>query len=359
MTVTYKDRWQAIRAWGLGGSYFSNATNKLSWVTRMLILALTASCAHAASNALPPEAQLALHSGGQAVIYSLEPWDDPEKKVPRLHGFEILGQATLNPAQASSAVAAFDVAIRGFDNVIAACFDPRHAIRIQANGHTYDFLLCYSCHQLEVYRDDKALGGAGAAGSPKKLNELLASLHIPLSHSLEALQASEREEQKKTAEALKRWLPQMPASIRHVWDVNAQFRMGMNPYGKALSDLNDALKAEIPDRRERIRRLLVLYGSGEGPWSGFGAYELISDDLLQDYATEDIVAVAQAPDANDALLEGAARYLCGWNFSRHHPQDFKLIPTQLKARLLEHTLHSGDLEDDERRKCAMQVFGGR
>jgi len=330
---------------------------KLSWVARMLVLVFTAQCAHAGFNALPAEAQQSLHSGGHAVLYSLEPWGDPEKKVARFHGFEILGQSELSPAQESSAVAAFDAAIAGFDGAIASCFDPRVAIRIQANGHTYDFLLCYSCHQLEMYRDNKSLPGIGAAGSPKALNELLTSLRVPLSHSLEDMQVSQQEEQKKFDEGMKRWLLVMPASIRRVWDVDQQFRMGMNPYGKKLADLKDALQAEIPDRDVRIRRLLVLYGSGVGPWSGFPAYEDITDVLLQDFPTEQVVAVAQAPNANDALLEGAARYLAGWDSRHRYPQGLALIPAQLKVRLLEHTLHSGDPEDQDRRERAMHAFG--
>jgi hypothetical protein len=330
-----------------------------TWITPVLALVLTAQCARADTNALPAEAQKALHSGGPAIVYSLEPWSDPKKNVARLHGFEILGQSELTSVQESSAVTAFDTAIAGFDGMVAACFDPRHAIRIQANGHTYDFLLCYSCHQVEVYRDEELLGGAGAAGSPKVLNDLLASLQVPLSHSLEEMQAKQEKEQKKTDEAKKRWLLVMPMSMRRVWDVDKQFQMGMDPYGKALDNLKKALEAEIPDRDERIRRLLVLYGSGMGPWTGYPAYEDISSELLQDYPTEQIVAVVQVSNPDDALLEGAARYFAGWEFWRRHPKDLASVPTQLKERLLIHTMAYGDPEDSDRRERAVHAFQGR
>lgn len=327
-----------------------------SWIVPTLVLACTAQCAHAGSNTLPDEVQQALHSGGHAELYSLEPWEVPDKKTAKFHGYEILGRSGLSPDQEFTAVAAFDAAITGFDGAIAACFDPRHAIQIRTNGHTYDFLLCYSCQQLDVYRDGKSLAAVGATGSPNVLNELLTSLHIPLSHSLEDMEASKQEEQKKSDEGMKRWLPVMPASIRRVWDVDQQFRMGICPSRKPLGDLKEALQAEIPDRDARIRRLLVLYGSGTGPWSGFPEYECISEVLLQDYPTEHIVAVAQAPDASDAMLEGAARYLGGWDLAHRHPQDLRLIPAQLKKRLLEHTLRTGDPEDADRRERAMHAF---
>ncbi|MEO7325000.1 MAG: hypothetical protein ABIW82_09250 [Dokdonella sp.] len=321
-----------------------------------LALVFTAQCAHAGSNTLPAEVQQALHSGGHAVLYSLEPWEAPDKKTAKFHGYEILGRSELSPTQEATAVAAFDAAITGFDGAVAACFDPRHAIRIRTNGHAYDFLLCYSCQQLEIYRDDKSLVFVGAAGSPKVLNELLTSLHVRLSHSLEDLQASQREQQRKFDEGMKRSRLVMPTSIARVWDVDKQFQMGICPVGKPLADLKEALQAEIPGRDARIRRLLVLYGSGAGPWSGFPGYEDISDVLLRDYPTEQIVAVAQAPDVNDALLEGAARYLGGWDLVQRHPHDLDLVPAQLKKLLLEHTLHSGDPEDADRRERAMHAF---
>ncbi|MFC5740809.1 hypothetical protein [Dyella tabacisoli] len=330
-----------------------------AFVTRILSIVLLAAPAfvYARPNVLSAEVAAALHSGGSAVLYSLEPWADPEEKVARLQSFEILGQSPLNPSQRANAVAAIDSAIAGFDNIVAACFDPRHALRIQANGHTYDFLLCYSCHQLEIYRDSHLLESVGAAGSPAALNELMNSLHVPLSHSLEDSLASQREQQKKYDEGMRRWLPAMPTSIRRVWDTDPQFRMGMNPHGKALDDLKSALQAEVADRDERIRRLLTLNGSGVGPWSGYPAYEDIANALLLDFPTERIVTVAQSPGAEDALLEGAARYFAGWGFKRYHPQDVDLIPAHLKGLLLEHTLHSGDPKDDDRLDRATQAFG--
>lgn len=338
---------------------WANPGRVSSFIGRILLCVLLAAAPHARAqpNVLSAEAKAALHSGGPAILYSLEPWADPDEKAARLHNFEILGQSPLSVSQRSTAVEAIDAAIAGFDNVVASCFDPRHALRIQSNGHTYDFLLCYSCHQLEIYRDDKWLESLGAAGSPAVLNALLDSLRVPLSHSLEDSIASQREQQKTFDGGMKRWLPTMPVSIRHAWDTSPQFRMGMNPYGKALSDLEKSLQEEIPDLDERIRRLLTMYGSGVGPWSGYPAYEDISADLLKDIPTEQVIAVAERSDASGAVLEGAARYFVGWSFRHYHPQDFALLPEKLKGVLLEHTLHSGDPKDEERRESATKAFG--
>lgn len=321
-----------------------------------LMLASSVAVASDGLNALPAEAAQALHSNGSAIIYSLEPWEDPDKEGARLQQYEILGQSDLTDAQRSIAVGAFDSAIAGWDGNVAACFDPRHALRIQYKGHAYDFLLCYSCHQMAVFRDGKLLGGVGAAGSPKVLNDLMTSLRLPLSHSLEDMERSQKAEDARNEAGLKRFLAAMPSSIKPFWDADADFRSGGPSLGKSMEDLRAAFTAANPDRDAAIRTLLVWFGSGNGRWSGFPGYEDVVGQLLLDYPTDRIIAAAQAPDASDALLEGAARYLAGWDFSKRHPQDMALIPVSLKQRLLEHTLRTGDAADDDRRDRAKHAF---
>lgn len=321
-----------------------------------LMLASSTAVASNGPNALPAEATQALHSNGNAIIYSLEPWEKPGKQVTRLQRYEILGQSDLTDAQRSIAVGAFDSAIAGWDGNVAMCFDPRHALRIQFKGHAYDFLLCYSCHQIEVFRDGKPFGGAGAAGSPKVLNDLMTSLQLPLSHSLEDMEKSQEAEHARNEAGLKRFLAAMPPSIKPFWDTDADFRSGAPSLGKPMEDLRAAFTSANPDRDAAIQTLLVWFGSGNGRWSGFPGYEDVANQLLLEYPTDRIIAAAQAPNASDALLEGAARYLAGWYFSKRHPQDMALVPASLKQRLLEHTLHTGDAGDDDRRDRAKHAF---
>jgi hypothetical protein len=114
----------------------------------------------------------------------LEPWAEPTKNDKTLESYKILGQTTLTGKQAAIAIAAFESAIlkngRAFG---AACFDPRHAIRVDFSGHTYDFLLCYACGYLYVYCDGKNTATLDAGGSPHDLNSLLTAANVPLSKS--------------------------------------------------------------------------------------------------------------------------------------------------------------------------------
>ncbi|MEG3789156.1 hypothetical protein V1318_03385 [Lysobacter sp. CCNWLW3] len=317
---------------------------------------LASSCAVASdlANALPAEATQALHSTGHAVIYSLEPWADPDKNVVRLQGYQILGRSDLSDAQRSIAVGAFDSALAGWEGAIAACFDPRHALRIQFEGHAYDFLLCYSCQQVEVFRDGKMIGGAGITGSPEVLNDLMTSLQLPLSHSLEDMEKGQQAEIARIEAGQKRFLAAMPPSIKPFWDADANLQSGIPPL--PMADLRAAFTSANPDRDAAIRVLLVWFGSGTGRWSGFPGYEDIAGQLLLDYPTDRIVAVAQAADTSEALLEGAARYFAGWGFSKRHPLDIALVPASLKQRLLEHTLRTGDVDDEDRRDRAKHAF---
>jgi hypothetical protein len=50
---------------------------------------------------------------------------------------------------------AFVEGVRNHDGTIARCFTPRHGIRV-TNGNTItDFVICFACKQVVVFRDDK------------------------------------------------------------------------------------------------------------------------------------------------------------------------------------------------------------
>src|ERR1700678_1341246 len=133
-------------------------------------------------NKLPIDAADALHAPEKVILYSLEPWS--LGTTNNLQGFKILGQATLDGKQAVAAAAAFESALCKKERKWEVlCFDPRHAIRVKSKGHTFDFLLCYTCGYLYIYRDNNMISELDAKGSPKVLNALLTANNIPLSKS--------------------------------------------------------------------------------------------------------------------------------------------------------------------------------
>lgn len=155
-----------------------------------LILALAASPVAALSEDLgtfSPEAAQALQHAKAVTLYSLEPTNRSEPPARSLHHFAVLGKTSLSGDQAGEAIAAFraamDAAAKRDVVMVAACFEPRHAISISAGGHRYDYLLCYACGSLEVFRDGKLISDVLATGSPERLNDLLRAKGVPLSMS--------------------------------------------------------------------------------------------------------------------------------------------------------------------------------
>ena len=139
-------------------------------------------------NNLPDEAVAALKTGTKFLLFSLEPEIDRDILAPKPkpeeshHGFKILGSTELVDATSrSSAVAAITDAVRDFNGVLAKCFEPRHSVRVIAdNGTTYDFVACFQCHQIYVYRGKERIDTAGMTGSQKRLDDLLVKAKVPL-----------------------------------------------------------------------------------------------------------------------------------------------------------------------------------
>lgn len=304
----------------------------------LLLTALViASPAAGGENELPAAAEQALRAPGKVVLYSLEPWEEPAAKGEVLQGFTVLGRTELDRQQSAKAVTAFQSAISGWDGLMAMCFDPRHAIRVTTAAHTYDFLLCYACHQLYVYENDKLLASIGASGSPKVLNELLSAAKVPLSQTDTE---EDRAAQQKAADAAEaRWRSAMPKSILPLWA--SAMRDELSP---DLEPLRTAIGREFPDTRQRILALFTWFGSGAGPWSGFPSYESVPEELLLDLPTPDLVAATQAQGLTEQQLEGAARLFGGWEFGQRRPNDRNTLPADLKKRLLDHSLKSTDAD---------------
>ena len=156
-----------------------------------------------------------------------------------------------------------------------------------------------------------------------------------------------------------RWWAVMPTSIRPLVE-----RMNADGdwYGsfqefkeKEREPLQAALTGQFPDKRQRIKALYAWFGSGSGYWSGYPSYEEMAEDLLLDYSTDDLLDAALAGPLSEAQTEGAARLFAGWFFQRDRPDDLKLLPPELKSRLLEHSLKTA-INDDKKGR-AERAFG--
>lgn len=141
----------------------------------------------------------------------------------------------------------------------------------------------------------------------------------------------------------------MPESIKPLWNWE-KVRNEAIPEGVPL--YRAALAKEFPATADRIKALFGWFGSGEGPWTGFGSYETIPEALLLDFGSPDLVAAAQTENLTEAQSEGAARLFSGWSFSRDRADDLKTLPVDLKKKLLNHVLKTSDKDKLARAKQA-------
>jgi len=311
-------------------------------VVLLVVLSLEA---RADATHLPKEVANALHAARSASLYSLEPWAEPGDTAPKLHGFKILGKATISGDDYLTAVREFESSVSRGENAMAACFDPRHALRVRSGRHSYDLLLCYACHLLYIYRDGKILASLGAGGSGKALNLLLTTKRVQISTSYNEEAEAEREKQAALSE--RRWHDSMPKSISQLWAGSLQHERASN-----MPLIRGALSEEYPDTEDRILALLSWYGSGAGPWSGFPSYEIVAEELLLDYPTEALVAPLERDGLTQSQTEGAARLFGGWTFSHRRSGELDKLPATLKRKLLEHSLKSTDPDKLGRAKRA-------
>lgn len=149
------------------------------------------------SEKIPNDVLQALHSPVHVILYSIDPApyqviEDLKQKQPAsgaplaklqaFHDFHILGGVNLDGPRASAAAGAFQSAFAppSRKKEMYSCFRPRHGLRVESGGHEYDFLLCYECKSIEVFRDGQGIYGDSVIGSPEVLNALLAEAKIPL-----------------------------------------------------------------------------------------------------------------------------------------------------------------------------------
>ncbi|MEZ0385974.1 MAG: hypothetical protein ACAI34_02820 [Verrucomicrobium sp.] len=149
-----------------------------------------------------------------------------------------------------------------------------------------------------------------------------------------------------------RWQAAMPQSLRQYWEKGEMYQSEAHRSGQRFLQV---IEKEHPDVHKRLLALFTWFGSGEGPWSGYAAYEGCAEAILLEHSTADLVAAAQDGNLSDAQVEGAARLFGGWDFSKLRPDDLKLLPATLKKKLLDHSLMSKDTDKLDRAKVAFGV----
>lgn len=86
------------------------------------------------------------------------PEGNPQKKK-EFHGYEILAEVTVSSGNQRKGAAAFlGSKLHWSEFRKAACFNPRHGMKLVSGKRTLEFLICFECWQVDVYEGGKGLG---------------------------------------------------------------------------------------------------------------------------------------------------------------------------------------------------------
>jgi hypothetical protein len=157
------------------------------------------------------------------------------------------------------------------------------------------------------------------------------------------------ESQQKAVLARQKWDAAMPEALRGV-----RVKTDIIGHIDNLAPLTKALEKSMPEPKQRILTLLHWYGSGAGPWSGFYGYENQAMNLLMTFKTTDLLSAVDGVELSTTQTEGLARLLAGWDFGQERPNDLKLVPAELKSKLLKHALASDDKDKRGRARHAFE-----
>jgi hypothetical protein len=101
--------------------------------------------------------------------------------TPQFHFYYILGQTRITEPQTQKKLTeALQAGARGRASP-AACFDPRHGIRVTRSGTVIDIVICFECSQAKVYVNNVADEDFLTTSSPEAVfDEVLKSAGVPL-----------------------------------------------------------------------------------------------------------------------------------------------------------------------------------
>ncbi len=153
----------------------------LSFLSAALLFAF-AGCSLAADPTIPAEPLKALQEGKSFELFSLDPKEPPPKDGEKFHGWQILGSTKLEADKAKLLVEALEAGVaENNDGIAAACFNPRHGIRVVLDGKTYDFVICFECYQVAWHVGEEKSGSFLTTASPQaKFDAVLKEAKVKL-----------------------------------------------------------------------------------------------------------------------------------------------------------------------------------
>ena len=136
----------------------------------------------ATGDSMPAYAADALRDGSAFQLLSLDPSYLNAEQCPNdFHNWNALGSTPVSTIDRTKLVDSLIASVPENPGAIAACFNPRHGIRVVHENQQFDFVICFECLQIYWYIDDERQPTILTSGSPlPAFNDVLRSSLIPL-----------------------------------------------------------------------------------------------------------------------------------------------------------------------------------
>src|SRR3954471_16183202 len=93
---------------------------------------------------IPADARAALEKADEWELYSLDPARQKDPPKDAFHGWKVLGHTTVKDADARKKLLGdLEKGAQDKHGTVAACFNPRHGIRVTAGDKTIDLVICF------------------------------------------------------------------------------------------------------------------------------------------------------------------------------------------------------------------------
>jgi hypothetical protein len=104
------------------------------------------------TNVIPAAAAAILKQPDQFELLFLNPQLQQEPAGADYHGFRVVRTVVINDAETRQRlVSSFERAIAENQGTAAACFNPRHGIRVTRNHKQVEFVICFECNRVRVF----------------------------------------------------------------------------------------------------------------------------------------------------------------------------------------------------------------
>jgi hypothetical protein len=108
-------------------------------------------------NKIPATAATILEESDGFELLSLNPNHQQKAANGDFPGYRVLGKVVVTDTETRKRlVSAFQRGVAENQGMVAACFNPRHGIRVTRNGRRADFVICFECAQVQLYGDVQA-----------------------------------------------------------------------------------------------------------------------------------------------------------------------------------------------------------